>query len=291
MRDLRNDLGITFGTKKSKKAIASLTENAISSVPIVRDGPNAAPKKLDSTTKALLETMKDATSSIATRAELTAAADDAKPRPKANSAATNVTDVYTVDNLIGLDIIKILPVKDWQDAVKAQEEVICNSRYVAHRLNTAATNVTKLKVLRYIESLITFFNACKPRRAVRQLPKREDMRNVMAGFPEVITSHITRKFSTSGEMNKFQIDLAITHLCALTFIVDNFELDTLDLKDDLKLETKEMANYYSEIGARISPLSKVEANKLGLDTAAANQRRIAKLKLPLEFPKARFARK
>lgn len=33
----------------------------------------------------------------------------------------------------------------------------------------------------------------------------------------------------------------MTHACALALVVDGFEVDVSDLRDDLKLETKEFA--------------------------------------------------
>lgn len=291
MRDLRNDLGQTFGTKKAKKAIADITVNAIARFAAESShGGNPQPK-LDSVSAATLASMAEATAGMATRNELQASVDEAKPRPKANLAAENVADVYTAASLIGLETLKYIPVKDWQDSLKANKEVITTSIYVSNRVERASTDVQRLRVLRYLLFVLEFFNATKPRRSIRSLPKRSELATKLPGIPTTILESIKRKFSSNGEMLKTQVDLLITTVCALALIVDGFEVDVYDLREDLKLEPKQLSQYFQEIGARVNPISATEGKKLGLDKATIAQRKIAKLKLPLEFPKAKFARK
>lgn len=291
MRDLRNDLGQTFGTKKARKAITSITENAISPVKAIRNSASDSPAKMDSATTAMLESMADATAGIATRDELQSAIDNAKPRPKANLSAGEVDQVYTIETLIGLDVMKSVPAKDWQDTLKAKREIVSISKFVAHRVQNFAFDVQKLKTLRFLECLLMFYNATKPRRSTRQVPRKDDLRTAMGGIPETVTENIRRKFSSGNEMSKFQSDLLITHICALALLVDNYDVDMYDLREDLKLEVKDISAYFQELGAKVSSIGVAEGKKLGLDKAGMAQRRVAKLKLPLEFPKARFARK
>jgi DNA-directed RNA polymerase I subunit RPA49 len=293
MRELRNDLGQTFGTKKSKKAIASLTINAISKPKTAEDLANREPIKHDAATQAMLRTMAEATAGMATREELQATVDESKPRPKANLEAENVKDVYTIEDLIGSELMKVIPAKQWQDAVNAknEKEIVTESEFVSNRVRLASQNVQKLKVLRYLLALLDFYRAAIPKRGLRILPKKDELRPAMRGLPEAVVGNIVRKFSDHGMMSKFQIDLLITNACALALIVDNFEVDMYHLRADLKLEAKEMQTYFSEIGARILPANEAERKKLGLDKAAAMQHKFARLRLPLEFPKAKFTRK
>ncbi|KFY10480.1 hypothetical protein V492_05000 [Pseudogymnoascus sp. VKM F-4246] len=291
MRDLRNDLGQTFGTKKSKKAIASLTENAISKPRTAAELANTEPVKHDAVTAAMLRNMAEVTSGMATQQELQTVVDESKPRPRANLDAENPKDVYTIDDLIGAEIMKVIPVKEWQDAVKAKEQIITSSKFVSDRIQLASSSVQKLKVLRYLLATLEFYGATIPRRGVRALPKKDELRKAMPGIPEAVAGNIQRKFSDHGMMSKFQMDLLITNVCALALIVDNFEVDVYDLREDLKLEARQMQTYFSEIGARIMAANEGEKKRLGLDKAAAMQHKFARLRLPLEFPKAKFARK
>lgn len=290
---LRNDLGQAFGTKKARKAIASLTENAISNKSAHQTSPGGSQRtKLDSVATAMLESMAEATGGMATRSELAAAVDESKPRPKANLAAEHVKDVYTIESLIGQDIIKMIPVKEWQDAVKAKKEVITKSKYVAHRLQKVASDIQKLKALRYLLCLLEFFGSTRPKgRGMRLLPHKDGLRAAISGVPEGVIEHIRRKFSVNGQMPKFQTDLLITHACALALIVDNFEVNMYDLREDLKLEVKEISQYFYEIGAKVFAANEIERKKLCLDKAAAAQRKFARLRLPLEFPKLKFSRR
>lgn len=49
-------------------------------------------------------------------------------------------------------------------------------------------------------------------------------------------------------MPRWNIDNLMTHICAAALIIDDFEVDVNDLRDDLKLENKEyvlLCFYYS----------------------------------------------
>ena len=291
MRDMRNDLGQTFGTKKSKKAIASLTENAISKPRTAAELANTEPVKHDAVTAAMLRIMTEVTSGMATKDELQAVVDESKPRPKANLQAESPKDVYTISELVGSEIMKVIPVKEWQDSVKAKQQIITSSKFVSDRIQLVSTSVHKLKVLRYLLAILEFYGATTPRRGVRGLPKKDELRKAMPGIPEAVVGNILRKFSDHGMMSKFQVDLLMTNVCALALIVDNFEVDVYDLREDLKLESRQMQTYFSEIGARIMSANEGEKKRLGLDKATAMQHKFARLRLPLEFPKAKFARK
>ncbi len=292
MREKRNDLGQTFGTKKSRKAIAALTENAISKARTAEEMADKSVKKVDAVTKAMLDSMSAATEGMATQAQLQAQGDAAKPRPKANLDAENPQDVYTVDELIGPEIMALLPVKNWQDVVVAKKEAITSSKFVSDRIYLASVNVQKLKVLRYMLAIMDFFKATMPKRGgVRNLPKADVLREAMGNVPGQVVDNIKRKFTDGPVMTKFQTDLLMTTICALALIVDNFEVDIYGLREDLKLEAKEMQAYFSEIGAKIMAANAAESKRLGLDKASAQQHKFARLRIPLEFPKAKFARK
>ncbi len=293
MRELRNALGQTFGTKKARKAIASVTENAISPEKSARIQAQAAGStpKLDVTSSAVLANMAEATRGMATRDEMAAIADAAKPRPKANMDATNVQDVYTVESLIGSDIMQMIPVKKWQDQIKAKEEVMLSYRYPAGRIQKIATNVQKLKILRYMVLLLDFFNSSVPKRGGRILPKRDQLKAILGEMPEMVLEGVKRKFMEGGIMSSHKTDLLITHICAMALLVDNFEVDTFHLREDLKLEQKEMSQYFNEVGAKIVALPEADRIRLKLDKSAAKQRKIARLRLPLEFPKVSVGRR
>ena len=45
--------------------------------------------------------------------------------------------------------------------------------------------------------------------------------------------------SSSSTLNKWHVDSLITHIAALALVVDGFDVDTYDLREDLRLDNKE----------------------------------------------------
>jgi DNA-directed RNA polymerase I subunit RPA49 len=286
MRDARNNLGQTFGTKKSKKAIASFTENAIN--PLQSRANGGTPVKIDSASKAMLANIAETTAGMSTSAQLADVVEASKPRPRANAEATEVQEVYTVDSLIGSQIMLLIPVRPWSEAMKAKKAIRATSRYVVHRVENHSQNIEKLKILRYMYFVIRLLDKSRDRRSEKMLPRHDDLKEAIEDMPSSVLDHFKRNFTTNGTMSKFQVDKITTHLCAMACLVDNYDVDLWDLQEDLKLETRSMSQYFMEIGARILALGAVESRKL--DRAVAAQRKRAVLKLPLVYPKQNFSR-
>ena len=174
--------------------------------------------------------------------------------------------------------------------MRAKKEVRTTSRYVAHRMQNHVSNPEKLKLLRYMLLLIDLYNASIPGRHGRTLPKRGDLKKMLGDMPEAVLEGVKRKFTTAGSMNGQMSDCLIMYCCALAIMVDNTEVNMWDLKEDLKLETKQMSLYFTEIGAKVGHLGEVERKRLGLEKAAAAQHRVAKMKGPLVYPIIRGGR-
>lgn len=280
LMELKADLGQTFGTKKARKAIQDTVMNAISAP---KKPGEDTPAKIDNAARAMLQSVGNITSTMATREELQAVVDEAKPVPIANVDADDIIDVYDPKTIIGGDILHLVPVREWQEKVQHKESIQVVSRFVAARVNHIAANedaTTRLRVLRYFYFVLLFYLHTKPgkQRGIRQLPPREKLREALAPAPEAVIENIRRKFSDAGQMRKYHIDLLMTHCCAFACIVDNFEVDTQNLRDDLRVDQKTINSYFREIGARVKPVSnKVEGKTLQL----------ARLTLPLDFPKQR----
>lgn len=283
MMELRNDLGEAFGTKKARKAIAAVTENAIAPENAIMDA-GGNPQQLDSSAKAMMESIRDSTKGMATREELQAAVDQAKPVPPGNFDATEIQDVYRPEKLIGAEILESIPIKDWSDAAKKQEPLQLPYQFISANLYAIAAGpqpVQRLRVLRYLNYLMAFIKSAKAgrERGVLRIPQRQKLQDTMGEAPLPVIESIRRKFSTNGEMRKFHKDLLMTHCCALAAILMNFEFETSGLRHDLGLDEKQFGQYWREIGGRLAnPVGKVKGTKM----------QIAKLALPLEFPRVRF---
>ncbi|KAK2604406.1 hypothetical protein N8I77_007340 [Diaporthe amygdali] len=280
--NLKADLGQTFGTKKAKKALAAITENAISPrKPQAGDAPQA----LDASDKAIMATIKDVTMSVATKEDLQNAMDAAKPVPRGNYEAEEIQDVYRPEQLIGKDILELIQVSDWVEAVKSNENVELRSRFVAHRINRVGSGesaVLRLRVLRYLYWLVLLYLTSRKgrERGTKEVLKKDKLAEELSPAPPPVVESIRRRFSDNGIMRKQHVDLLATHCCAFACILDNFETNTWDLKEDLGLEQKQMNQYFMEIGATIKK-AKAEGR---MDC-------IARLKIPLVFPKIRQMRR
>ncbi|KAK5018183.1 DNA-directed RNA polymerase I subunit rpa49 [Cryomyces antarcticus] len=284
----RQALSSEFGTKKARKAIASLTENAIASGRGRATSPGGTAIKQDASSAAVLDSMASSTDTMPDKAALQAAVDDAKPRPRANLAATTPADVYTLDGLIGADM-RSIAVLDWQAAAVRNDDVRTPSRFVSRRLAAVAQggDVGKLKALRYVLLLLNFLAALKPGRGGgRRLPPRDELEK-KTGAAGALLDGIRRRFGDGGGMSKWHVDYLITHVAALSLVVDNFSSDTYDLKEDLRLENKQMSQYFHELGCKMSAPTEKEKQLLKLSKTEAAAHRIARLKLPLDFPKQR----
>lgn len=195
----RQTLGMEFGTKKAKKALLSLTENAIKKG--IPDANAATPVK-DALTAAMLDTMAKTTASMPTKEERQAAVDEAKPRPNPHLNTDKPENVYPLDELIPEDVMMALYVKDWTDAAEKNEAVQTHSRYVAHRLHALAVkkDIRRLKILRYILALVDFNAACTLMRGGgRKLPKdRSVLKNSVKDVADAVLGEIRRKFSEKG---------------------------------------------------------------------------------------------
>ncbi|KAB5570666.1 RNA polymerase I associated factor, A49-like protein [Coniochaeta sp. 2T2.1] len=278
----KDALGQAFGTKKAKKAIASKTENAIDQGRTSADGK---PAKLGAADLALMDSIKGSTANMATREELQAAVDQARPVPKGHYDADDVEDVYNPKEIIGAEVLNAIPVLDWQEATRKGEPIEVVSRFVANRVSRVAASgenaALRLKILRYYLWLVVFFNSTRmgKERGTKSIAQRDKLRDAMAPAPEVVIENIRRKFSDNGVMRKLHQDLLFTHCCVFASIIDSFDVDTYDIKEDLKLEQKQINQYFQEIGARTRQSKKGDA--------VIN---FAKLSIPLIFPKLRAHR-
>lgn len=268
------ELGETFGTKKAKKAIQAVAENAMLAA--------KSQGKLDEDDRALVGIIRDSSQHMATREELQAQVDKARPIPRGNFDAEEIQDVYIPAQIIGAEVLNAVPVLDWQENVKKNEAVQVPARFVANRIVRVAGNemdVQRLRLLRYLLWTITFFSTTRQgkERGTRSIARRDELRQALAPAPEMVVENIRRKFSDSGVMRKSHIDLLMTHCCVFALIIDNFEMNSIDLREDLKLEQKQLNQYLTEVGA------KYRVSKAG-DTV----QHFAKLSIPLQFPRMRM---
>ncbi|KAL8947583.1 MAG: hypothetical protein Q9222_006151 [Ikaeria aurantiellina] len=292
----RSNLRLTFGTKKSQRAIQDLTKNAISPSKPARTGQGQASAPLDPIASAVVSSMAATSSSMPSREDLQTQADESHPRPQPNLEAEKPADVYPVDQVVGSTILRQMAVKTWQEAVTNGEEILTKSRFVSHRVQKLVEeeDVRRLKTLKYLLLLLEWYGSLLPaskRGGARKIPDREKLREKLGSWGSSLVDAVADRFSEGGRnLSRWHLEKLIMHICALTMIVDGFTTDVSDIKDDLRLENKEIGKYFREIGARVAAMTESEGTKLGLSKAEAKARVVARLKIPLEFPKMRVVK-
>ncbi|SMR56915.1 unnamed protein product [Zymoseptoria tritici ST99CH_1E4] len=290
----REELGREFGTKKAKKAIASKTENAITN-------PNdtKGKGKVTDVQSAILDNVADATVGSTTQKKEQDA--DAllasKPIPKPNLAASSVEEVYPLKTLIPANDLRLVPIKDWQDKGRASEAVEFRHRVPASKLQPLLKlgDTSKLSALRYLTLLLEFHDACTSggRDSAKKVPKRDTLAKKLEAWSPALVDSVRKRFTndSGNEIAKWHLDKLYTHICALSLYIDDWVTDTSLLKDDLKLETKAISQYFLELGCKVAAPTEAERTRLNMGKAQAKVTRMAKLKLPLEFPKPRVGRR
>jgi DNA-directed RNA polymerase I subunit RPA49 len=186
---LREALGMEFGNKKAKKQIATRADNAVIGNSSRADG------KRDIASEALLESIAKTVASMPTVAAMNAAAEDQKPKPKADLSARRPDLVYPVESLIAPEVIQSINVQDWVDAVNNKTPPLLASRFVQNRLTDFVISraVTRIKVLRYMLHVIGFFHALKSVGKSKRIPPKAELLSKMKA-PEFLVEAIKKKF-------------------------------------------------------------------------------------------------
>jgi DNA-directed RNA polymerase I subunit RPA49 len=194
----RHALAAEFGSKKSRKAIEDMTLNAIRSGK--PDDPTSS--RNESVAENILSNMTSATGAMPTKEDLAAAVDSSKPRPTPNMAAEYPTDVYSIETVVGSELMTMIEIKDWVDASEAGQNIQVTSRYVAKRIARLSRNkqIQKLKVLRFILLCINFASALSagsggPSRP-KKIPPKGKLEDIMGDdAPAGCVMAIRRKFA------------------------------------------------------------------------------------------------
>ncbi|KAK5111240.1 hypothetical protein LTR62_005268 [Meristemomyces frigidus] len=290
----REALGREFGTKKAQKFIASRTINAITNSP----SKNGKGKATD-VQEAILTTIADAGASQPKREEVEHDLLASKPIPTPNLDAEHVEDVYRFNTLIPPAEARLIPVQDWQNATRSGEAIMFNHRFPAHRVEAIGKgdNTDQLKAIRYMTLLLEFQDALTGSggKGGKKVPKQEVMTQKFANWPPELVTGVRRRFTAEGgtTLGKWELERLWCHICCLgLFVSPGWKMETTDLRLDLKMENTQLGQYFSELGAKVARPTEKERESYGLKSKAeASVSRVARLKLPLEFPKARVGRR
>lgn len=290
----RAELGREFGTKKAKKVIADRTVNAI-----VNREPG---KGKDKAREAILDSMAESALPTLNEKEQMEAELASKPIPRPNMEAKEVKDVYAFDTLIPPDHFNLINIKEWQSSAKAEQNINFTLRYPALRVAKLAKTdeIVRLKALGYLTLLLEFNNALQHAgKAGKKVPQKNKLSQKLSAWPQALVDKVRIRFSDpKNELPKWNIENLYTHICALSLYIDNWITDSSHLRTDLKMENKDIARYFRELGCKVAAPTEAELKSVNewfggipMKKAVGASVRIAKLKCPPDFPKARKGRR
>lgn len=281
----REALTAKFGTKKAKKILEAQKEDAFAG-----EGSGNKQKAAADVQSAIVDSMAaPAATALLSEQDALEAALASKPIPKLNLAAEAVEEVYTLNSLMPPQDAKLITTKEWQDQANAGLDTTASHRYPAKRAKPIAKveDLVRLKALAYINCLLDFHSALgSAGKTGKKVPKRDVLNRKLKTWPEALISSIAHRFSTPNfELPKWHLERLYTHICALALYVDGYSTETKDLKEDLKVEQREIVQYFRELGCKVVALTEKEREAMKLQKAEASLVKMAKLKLPLDFPK------
>ncbi|CBF86529.1 hypothetical protein AN2283.2 [Aspergillus nidulans FGSC A4] len=325
MREQRTDLTYTFGTKKSRKATQSMAENAqLSNAPsgaataaesaLLESMP--AESALDIAAKSAAVQAEVQAAKPLPQANL-----DAKHPSEVYPLETLIPNGKATLRQLPIkewqDTISAgLTVATTSRYVSSRIDDIVESGNTTH-LQILRFVLVLLELARALRS--------GKGRGNKRLPSRDDLRRILSGgsksssdnstddlsssqstISDPIIDGIRRKFAPSGStVSKNDITLLETTICALTLHLppqpvkdgiptpnggnapNEMATDPSDLRDDLQLDNAKITQYFRELGCRVDKPRETEFAKFGIrgGKAEAATRRVARLRIPVEFPK------
>lgn len=131
--------------------------------------------------------------------------EEARPGPKPHLKAETPSEVYPLEELVGLDVLRVLTVRDWQEKVAAGEDIVTRSRYVSGRVREVVKsgNVREIKALKYLLLLVQWYHCLKStnRSGAKGLPSRTAVAKAMDGTSEELRESIRMKFAEGKYVN------------------------------------------------------------------------------------------
>ena len=320
----RAALTAAFGTKKSKKAVASVAENRL----LAGSGEHGD----DPISNAILSTIKDEEDGVANSVETGNTARSNKPLPQADLSATEIRDVYPLSSLVfpgpPQTTLSQMPIAYWRDNIKAKKDVRSRSRFISNRVHyltqaylsspTDETLLRNLQLLRYILLLIEIHSYISRLPSRRPIPPPEKWPAKTTSDSSLSTAFLGKliaRFLPTGQPTNQAKTLLTTTILALTLHIPPPRFhhgskilitEPTDIALDLALQPTEVSKLFRELGCKIESVSDGDLRAWGLEKVigkagrkitdadgkeiALPKPKFAKLLFPVEFPKVSAGR-
>lgn len=280
---MRTSLGETFGTKKAKRAIADLERNRI-------DSDKLADSAVD-----IVDSVKTASKDLPTRTDLEKSVTMDRPTPAANVEATDVEQIYPVENIIPKREWSFLPVgsllKEADPEKRLEMLPYSKSQYLTKKLPTLTqeTQTTKLQMLYYLSLLLGVYEN-------RRVSSKDRLLEKINTPPDTLLDGVLDRFTVprSGQVGKsknrsFFIDpqnedKLLCYILILTLHLNNFIVEISPLAQELGLKPSRIVNLFRVIGAIVKGATVAQAEAFGIPKSSASTYKIATLKVPFKIP-------
>ncbi|OAP61209.1 hypothetical protein AYL99_03410 [Fonsecaea erecta] len=308
-----------FGTKKSKRAVASSAENRL----LARDGEN----RDDAVSNAVLSSIREEDDPDVVL-DAGAASRANKPLPQANLDTTDITLVYDLSSLVFpgpyRTTLSQMPIAYWRECAKNKKSVSTHLRFVATRIGYLTQRhlkqpdnqdiLLKLQILRYIQLLVEIHKYVSHLPRQRRIAPPEQWppgttsdSALSTAFKGKLMAHFfpTRTASTFNKTLLTATILALTlHIPPPNFTPGDTPkmlfTEPSDITLDLAMPHAEVHKLYRELGCKMESMTDAELQRYGWDKVSSRQQqqqqttgspvkppkpKFAKLRFPVEFPR------
>ena len=303
-----------FGTKKSKRAVASLAENRL----LAREGETDDP-----VSAAILNSIEEHDSDDDSADPTTSRAN--KPLPPVNLDTEDITKVYDLSNLVfpcpWQTTLSQMPIAFWKDQVQKNKAISTKLRFISTRVGyltekhlrdpSNTENLQKVQLLRYIQLLaeihkhVSHQHSRKPMAPVEKWPKGTFTDTSLS---TTFKARLLANFFPTNIPTTFAKNLLTSTILALmlhipppipTIAPSMLFTEPSDITLDLAMPAAEANKLYKELGCKLESMTDAEVKKYGWNKLVPVQKvdedtgkvvkmpkaKFAKLRFPVEFPK------
>ncbi|GAA6037685.1 hypothetical protein JCM8097_002284 [Rhodosporidiobolus ruineniae] len=302
-------LGSAFGTKKAIKQLRAQERNKLNETSF---GTGAHVAGLSSHVQASIAA---ASSALPTSEAVEASANESRPIPPFNLAATAPNDVYAIDGVVTpaeLNSIELSPFitapgfKERNQLLpyrRAHNTVAVKLRQILPARASAEGNVPnpskkdreRLKLVIHLAHLFAFRQAARPGFPVDRSKLVEKLGRPSNAVVDALLERYTEPLGAAGEQRKVTSRMEIkllAYMAVLVLKVDGWSTDVQGFADDLGMGAKRVSEIFRSLGCALQPPSAADREKMvatgqASTVAEAAKSKRAVLKVPLQFPKER----
>lgn len=282
---LRNALGEAFGTKKAKKAISDLERNRVDS------------DKLADVAVDIVDTVKSASKGLPTRKEMEASVSNDRPTPLANLDATDVEQIYPVENIIpsrelqSIRVNGILKEKDIEKKLDFFPYIPKSTRYIKKKLDIfkEPSQIVKLQLLYYLTLLLGVYEN-------RRCRSKDQLMEKLNSPPESLVDGILERFTVARQgtfgrsknrsffVDPHNEDKLLCYILVIMLHLDNFIVEISPVAQDIGLKPSKITSLFRIIGCVVKSATVAQAEAFGISKADISTYKIATLKVPFKLP-------